>query len=266
VSAAAPAVVFEKRAARAERLASENPAVGEPLRFAAALFRLQGRFAAALAARHREAALSGNLESDAGRLADLAEKLLSFAESDGPPELSEAAATRRADDPDTALSRLLFYWAGERETAGDYLSRALLRPYVETLHRCGVTPERQHREGHCPFCGGRPIVSFRKSDPESHGAARFLVCGLCGTEWPALRSQCPSCGEADPVKLPAFGSEQHAGVRIEACETCRRYVKSIDLTVDARPIPEIDDLASIAMDLWAIEQRFERLEPGWAGI
>jgi formate dehydrogenase maturation protein FdhE len=257
---------FEKRADRAELLARDAPSVAEPLRFAAGLFRLQGRMAEALSARHREAPLSGRLESDVSRFADLAEKLFSFAESDGPPELSEAAETRRADDPETARSRLLLYWAGDRETAGDYLSRALLRPYVETLSRVGVTLERPHRDGHCPFCGGRPIVSFRRSDPDSHGAARFLACGLCATEWPLIRIQCPSCGEADPVKLAAFGSEQHAGVRIEACEACRRYVKSIDLTIDARPIPEVDDLVSIAMDLWAMGEGFERIEPGWAGI
>ncbi len=261
-----PAAPFEKRAERAERLARENAAALEPLRFAAALFRVQGRLATSLSARHAEAPLSGRLESDAVRLADLAEKVLSFAESDGPPELAEAASTRRGDDAETARSRLRLYWAGERESAGDYLSRALLRPYVETLFRVGVTPERPHRDGHCPFCGGRPIVSFRRSDPETHGAARFLSCGLCSTDWPHLRIRCPSCGESDPARLPFFASEQHAGVRIEACETCRRYVKSVDLTVDARPIPEVDDLVSIAMDLWALGEGFERVEPGWAGI
>jgi formate dehydrogenase maturation protein FdhE len=55
-------------------------------------------------------------------------------------------------------------------------------------------------------------------------------------------------------------------LRIEACETCHRYVKSIDLSQDARPIPEVDDLASIAMDLWAVDQGFTRFEPGLAGI
>jgi formate dehydrogenase maturation protein FdhE len=43
-------------------------------------------------------------------------------------------------------------------------------------------------------------------------------------------------------------------------------VKSIDLTQDARPLPEVDDLVSISMDLWAVEQGFERLEPGLAGL
>ncbi|MFI5180035.1 MAG: formate dehydrogenase accessory protein FdhE [Thermoanaerobaculia bacterium] len=260
------ATAFETRADRAERLAPESVAVAEPLRFAAALFRLQGRLAAALAARHRDTPLTGRLAEDALHLEDLGEKLYAFAESDGPPELSEEARARRADDQETARSRLFLYWSGERETAGDYLSRALLRPYVETLAALRISPDRLHREGHCPFCGGRPIVSFRRSDPDSHGAARWLVCGLCGTEWAFSRVRCPSCMEQSPEKLPSFQSETQKAARLEACEACRRYVKSIDLTVDARPIPEVDDLASIAMDLWAIEQGFERIEPGWAGI
>ncbi len=266
MSVAAPTVPFDKRAERAEHLARENAAAAEPLRFAAVLFRLQGRLAAALAARHREAPLTGRLAEDAPRLYDLGEKLFSFAETDGPPELAEEAKTRRADDPETARSRLLLYWDGGRDVAGDYLSRALLRPYVETLAAAGVTPERPHGEGHCPCCGGRPIVSFRRSDPETHGAARFLVCGLCGTEWPINRIRCPSCGEEDPSKLPTFQSETLPGTRIEACDVCRGYVKSIDLTVDGRPIPDVDDLASIAMDLWAMEEGYVRIEPGWAGI
>jgi len=263
MSAAAP---FEKRADRAELLAREGSAAAEPLRFAAALFRLLGRFGTALAARHGNRPLSGDPGEDFDRLEDLLPGLLSIASTEGPPELAEEAGARAKDLPETAKARLLAYWEGDRESSGDYLSRALLRPWAATLAAASVSPQRLHREGHCPFCGGRPIVSFRKTDPESHGAARWLVCGLCATEWLFARIRCPSCQEADPVKLPAFQSEAHPGTRIEACDTCRRYVKSIDLTLDMRPIPEVDDLVSIAMDLWAIEEGYTRIEPGWAGI
>ena len=94
----------------------------------------------------------------------------------------------------------------------------------------------------------------------------MLGCALCGGEWLFARILCPSCAEADPPRLPSFQNDRHPAVRIEACETCRRYVKSLDLSEDARPIPEVDDLASIAMDLWAVEQGFTRVEPGMAGI
>jgi FdhE protein len=98
------------------------------------------------------------------------------------------------------------------------------------------------------------------------GARRFLGCALCGGEWPVNRIRCAGCGEEDPRRLPSFSSEAHPTVRIEGCETCRRYLKSIDLTADARLIPEVDDLASLALDLWAAEQGFSRMEPGLAGL
>ena len=80
------------------------------------------------------------------------------------------------------------------------------------------------------------------------------------------RIVCPACDEGDPAKLPTFQSPSYAAVRIEACETCRRYVKSIDLTVDGRAIPEVDDLVSLSMDLWAAARGFARIELGLAGI
>ena len=257
--------IFEKRASRAEALSVSSPAVAGPLAFAAKLLRLQSRLAAAVASRHAEAAFSGNA-GDLPRIVDLLPPLLAFAAADGPSELAEVAESRAKDDPSTAVSRLGVYWAGEREAQDDYLSRAFLRPFAEVLARAGVAADRPRHEGHCPACGSAPIVSYRKELPDTNGGARFLVCGLCGTEWAFNRIRCPSCHEEDPAKLPGFQSDAHRNVRIEACETCRRYVKSIDLTLDARPLPEVDDLVSLAMDLWAIEEGWTRLEPGWAGI
>ena len=43
-------------------------------------------------------------------------------------------------------------------------------------------------------------------------------------------------------------------------------MKSIETTLDARAVLEIDDLVSIALDLWAVEEGFTRAEPGLAGI
>jgi len=98
------------------------------------------------------------------------------------------------------------------------------------------------------------------------GARRLLACALCGGEWLFERIRCPSCFEEDPQELPHFQNDKHRNVRIEACETCHRYIKSIDLSEDARPIPEVDDLVSLAMDLWAVEQGYTRIEPGLAGL
>src|SRR5262249_37850556 len=130
----------------------------------------------------------------------------------------------------------------------------------------GIAPDRLHRPGLCPCCAGSPWIAARRAASGAGGAQRLLGCALCGGEWPFNRIRCPACLEEDPLRLPSFQSEAHPAVRIEACETCRRFVKSIDVTLDGRAIPEVDDLASLSMDLWAAGAGFERIEPGLAGI
>ena len=43
-------------------------------------------------------------------------------------------------------------------------------------------------------------------------------------------------------------------------------MKSVDLTLDARAVPEVDELRSLSLDLWAVERGYVRLEPGLAGL
>jgi formate dehydrogenase formation protein len=258
---------FEKRAARAELLARGPATAAEPLRFAWGLYRVQGRLATAIESLHAERPLSGRLDADADRLLDRGGGLLRFAAEHGPPGLTDVAQARQREDASRARSRLLDWWSGEHQTGADYLSRALLRPYVEVLARLRMAPDRVHRPGHCPFCGGPPWIAARRAESDAgSGARRVLGCALCGGEWPLGRILCPACDEGEPAKLPSFQSPSYPAARIEACETCRRYVKSIDLTVDGRAIPEVDDLVSLSMDLWAAREGFARLEPGLAGI
>jgi FdhE protein len=142
----------------------------------------------------------------------------------------------------------------------------MLQPYVEVLRARNQSPDRVHRRGACPFCGGAPIVSARRSMPDAESGFRVLFCGLCVNEWNFNRVCCASCFEENPEKLPVFTSDLHPSVRIEACETCRRYLKSLDMTKDARPIPVVDDLVSISMDLWAVDEGYTRIEVGFAGL
>jgi formate dehydrogenase accessory protein FdhE len=257
---------FGRRRARAELLAKESGAAAEPLRFAAGLYEVQGRVAGAIEAMHAREPLSGHLDRDVGRFLEHSLAILRFAEERGPDALASAAAERLSDESAVARTRLLVLWDDGKSSSEDYLSRAMLRPYVETLRIVCRAPARVHRRGRCPFCGGAPWIGARRDAAEMEGARRMLGCALCGSEWMFQRILCPSCFEDDPAKLPSFQSDRHSTVRIEACETCRRYVKSLDLSRDARPIPEVDDLMSLSLDLWATDQGFSRIEPGLAGI
>jgi formate dehydrogenase maturation protein FdhE len=269
VKTAAPAKgvvesAFERRAARAEALGRESVAARAPLAFLAGLY---GAHATAAARLERTSpSLTGKLDDDLPRVLAATADVLRYAGDSGPEPLAEAAVARVEEDPETAEMRLRVFWEGGPDTREDYLSRAILRPYFETLRAANRVPSRVHRQGHCPFCGGSPFVAARREGSEQEGARRMLVCSLCGGEWLLGRILCPSCFEEDPRKLPIFRTERYPAVRLETCDTCRRYVKSIDLSLDARPIPEVDEVVSLSMDLWATEEGYTRIHPGWAGL
>lgn len=267
-SGAEASAELRARAERAEALAPLSAAGGAPLRFAAALFRAQARAAEALEAVHARRPLQGDLEADGPLLVEPGRAILGAAVEAGPPPLAELAAARRSEDAQRFQARLRVYWERGQDARDDYLSRALLRPYCGALAALGLHPRRDTpgtgRPGLCPRCGGAPAVAARR--PEGDGQRRFLCCALCGGEWPVNRILCPACGEEDPSKLPTFQGQLHPEARIEACDACHRYVKSIDLSADGRLVPEVDDLASLGLDLWALEQGYLRLEPGLAGL
>lgn len=246
--------MFEQRIRRAALLAEKADAAREPLQFAAALSNAQAR----CVGRLQPANLSGHFAEDVNLLLPLLKPLLEII-----AERSEVAEQRLSDDPATARTRLSVFWSGD---SNDYVARALLQPYAAQLRERKITPDRVHSRGHCPFCGAAAWISARKAAADAEAGVRFLGCSLCGLEWNFNRVSCPACGEEDPHQLPIYRTDAHPTVRIETCETCRRYVKSIDMTADARPVPSVDDLLSLSMDLWAQDEGFVRIEPGMAGI
>ena len=257
------AEALERRAARAALLAEGSTSV-PVLVFAAGLYRAQAEVAAALA--RGGAALTGSLEDDLDAFRGPLDAIVRYAGASGPPGLRADVDAYRAEGTD----RLLAWWRGPRAGRTDYLARAILRPYAETLAATGVTPEPSGSPaspaGACARCGGPAWIGWRRSGSGDEAAQRFVGCGICGSERLLGRIECAACGEAAPDKLAVFHTERHPAVRIEACDACQRYIKSIDLTVDGRAIPEVDDLCSLSMDLWASEQGYERLEPSLAGV
>jgi FdhE protein len=52
---------------------------------------------------------------------------------------------------------------------------------------------------------------------------------------------------------------------VEACDTCKRQLRTIDLTKDGNAVPDVDDLAAIPLTLWAQEFGYERIFPNLLG-
>jgi len=48
---------------------------------------------------------------------------------------------------------------------------------------------------------------------------------------------------------------------VEACDRCRSYIKTVDMTKSGRAEPIVDEMASIPLDLWAQKQGYTNLQP-----
>lgn len=136
-------------------------------------------------------------------------------------------------------------------------------PLLRVAHRAlaSVVPAAWG-QGYCPVCGAWPAAA------EIRGleATRHLRCGRCGGDWTMPTLWCPFCGEHDHAKLSALRTEEGAGaLRVEACETCRGYVKSTT-TLRAWPAEEVPlaDVATVEWDLAAMERDFAR--PGQPAV
>jgi FdhE protein len=84
-------------------------------------------------------------------------------------------------------------------------------------------------------------------------------------EWEFRRIFCATCGEETETKLPVYVAEQFPYIRVEACETCKFYLRTIDLTKDGNAVPLVDDLAAIPLSLWAEEHGYSRAQPNLLG-
>ena len=177
---------------------------------------------------------------------------------------SEFLKTALADlgtNQDRWTELLLEYWQKQgpiRSAAEAFLAYSLIQPYAQDIaSRMNIAAQSDLRE--CPACGNLPQLSALRE--YSNGAKRSLICILCGTEWEFRRVVCPNCGEQHKDKLPVYTTDEFQQARIEACDTCKSYIKCIDLTKDGHAVPVVDDLATLALDVWAQEQGYVRLHP-----
>jgi FdhE protein len=111
-----------------------------------------------------------------------------------------------------------------------------------------VVDLKQWSGGHCPACGSAPRLAHLAGD----GGHRTLHCSLCETAWPYRRIRCPFCDNDNTDQLVVLLPEGEEGLRVDLCEGCGQYVKTLDLRSLAGPvIPLLDDLATWHLDLIA---------------
>ena len=252
---------------RADHLAIKNEATRELLTFYAKLLRAQKGIYERL--RSLKGWLpSGLLEEDLRVVRVSWPELLRSVEESGPLALVDEAKTLlRADDVEVDRM-LLEQWRAPADTS--FFAKAFLQPYARWLAETGARPvDRDLGEGenHCPFCGGPPQLSFLQTrEVTSESGNRELLCSTCLTSWLFRRVLCANCGEERPSKLGYFHSPEYDHVRVEACDTCKHYIKGVDLTRLGLAVPLVDEVAAAPLDLWAREHGYTKIELNLIGL
>jgi FdhE protein len=265
---------YDARIRRAERLSSQHSFAAEFLDFYGHVATFQKKLRANIAS-------SSGMKSSSALAAELPGPLdltvllphfrgfLSLIERHAPPALQESAHQMSLLPPDSWVASLEAYWehAGRYDQQvgafAQFLARAFLEPYAEfraaqTRHPPVVMTMRV-----CPLCGARPLMGVLRVEGDS--GKRFLLCSFCSEEWEFRRILCPTCGEEAEGKLPVYVAEQLPHIRVETCDTCKFYLRTVDLTKDGHAIPLVDDLAAIPLTLWAHEHGYSRLQPNLLG-
>jgi FdhE protein len=266
---------WDSRIQRAEELAETHPFAGDVLRFYKDLALFQKSLYNSLLGACRDGSGDTNSyirhkELPLDLLLSRFPEFLCVAENIGTPPIVESSRKLRSQSRERLCELLIISWEGTlnfRLALGDtetFLAWIFLQPYAEFLADRNPHAATSGRMAVCPFCSAKPLVGVLR--PEGDGGRRSLICSVCSTEWTFGRIICPGCGEENVEKLVVYTASQFNHVRVEACDTCRRYIKTIDLTKNGRAVPIVDELATIPLNLWATEHRYTKLQVNLLGL
>ena len=193
------------------------------------------------------------------------EAFLSLAEAHGPKPLAELSRELHAGGRDFWAQLLNQSWTAHSPSgAQGLLALALLQPYAELLRSRAELRSASTGRALCPFCNRKPGLGVLRQMGD--GGARSMVCSFCLAEWEFRRIVCPGCGEENDKTLPVFTASEFDSIRVECCDTCKTYIKSVDLTKNGRAEPLVDELASAPLDLWAREHGYAKLQCNLLGM
>lgn len=276
-------VSYRARIARAKLLTSRYPFAGEVLSFYATLATFQSELFELLPkvwGKQSIAPAHGVLRSEchAAILVQPFGQFLSLIERQAPGPLAGQARLLHARGENTWAATLEEFWAsGLRESGSDaelleenpgeplheFLSRAFLQPYAEFVVSAMLPPSLLMTVCRCPRCDSLPVLGVLR--PEGDGGKRFLQCAFCAQEWEFRRILCAFCGEDKEGNLPVYVAEEFPHIRTETCDTCKRYLRTIDMTKDGHAVPAVDDLGAIPLSLWAEEHGYARIQANLLG-
>lgn len=257
---------WDEQIKRADALAAETSGSKDLLIFYGHLLRAQNEIYDHLRS-HKDWLPSGDLGKDLPTICLALPTLLETVKLRGPGTLASEAQILLESDG-VIEQALIDYWRSPSDL--QFFPKAIMQPYARWLIESGAAPigrELAGGERRCPRCGGAPQVScLQNREITAESGNRDLICAACLSSWEFRRVVCAHCGEERPAKLGYFHSQEFDHVRIEACDTCKHYIKGVDLTRLGRAAPLVDEIYSAPLDLWAREHGYTKIELNLVGV
>jgi len=111
----------------------------------------------------------------------------------------------------------------------------------------------QWDRGYCPACGSWPALT------EAGSEGHTLRCAFCARGWTLQSYRCVYCGDDGEAFITAALDPEVPGRRLQLCGSCGGYMKVLERTAPCGfPLAALEDLASLDLDMAAIERRYVR--------
>jgi formate dehydrogenase accessory protein FdhE len=257
--------VWQQRIRRAQHLAAQHPFAAEILGFYIHVARYQEGLYQRIerASNSNPVSLSG---PDLHQLVASFPSFLAIVEEKAPTRLAQVAHDLRNSDPNSWTDLFSECWThiDAPTDPREFLVLAFFQPYAELTRSRAPMQLEGYTSLLCPFCNRKPALGVLRQ--QGDGGRRSLLCGFCLAEWEFRRIVCPGCGREEHAKLPVYTAAELPYIRVECCDACHTYIKSIDLTKNGLADPLVDELASVPLNLWAQEHGYAKLHPNLLGM
>jgi FdhE protein len=135
------------------------------------------------------------------------------------------------------------------------------RPYFLCLKDSFKGDDKFGEDGRCPVCNAKPSIASINEENR-----RRLFCSFCGTSGYFKRIGCTVCLNADTSKLNIIMIEDEKGFRIDICDACGSYIKTVDTGLMNEVSPDIADLITMPLDIIAQSKSYRRNSPNPLGM
>jgi len=142
-----------------------------------------------------------------------------------------------------------------------FIAENLVRPILilEAQRLQGKIKDDIWLRNYCPVCGNEP----RMVRLERETGRRILECSLCYTQWVFKILECPFCGNNEQKTLKFFFLEDDSPYRVDICDKCKRYIKTVDerkLGEERKAILRVENIATIHLDMLAEREGFKVIQ------